>query len=843
MGAANVAPPTRLCQTGLIMGQSPKRKFVLRQIALGRIATLPIEALAGFGFSETEDVLRRLLEIESRISELRQAVVERLGASVAVAATADERRVLLTLKRAAARAATPLSPERPELTTLNEALRGREELQAAFIKAYGAEEAGFSRKLARLLDSQLVVEGLMTSSASLLAASERYVGGAGKRARQFERSFFEHLARCCAKTSPRGILTATQLVIPDPEASSLLSPKGPPSREPISRSRSQLGLDVVRRVIGSVFEANPELWRHVCPTLNPMVRTADLPRTPLLDAILERVAAREGTAEKLLSELEGRFPEHDRGELEAYYLKLGELGLLRTRFEIPFSASNGLGSFVSWLKGLPAEAAARSSSLEVEALLASAGRMDAIPISDSAARRAVLRELVEQVRGLTGVEFERARVLVTDSVSRWGEMTLGAPGRAQARELVEILSGLMEGMSWQESLDRLHRAIRDRFPGRERVCALELNQHPELVRDGFAAPGGSPRAEYQNPALKERAQRVAQWLRQDGRMRQSEVRIGREEWDRLIQAETSAPCREKGSRRGTLVVHPERDPKTHQARLVLQEWMPGGASLLARWSPLFELQPVLEAEARDMAAGHPPIAQVILRTNARNDAANFGNSPHPLQIEAGNALSDAPRERRVALEEVFLRVTESELSFVWCRDGRETPIVPLYDGLLVDSSPLMAVVQFLAGSRFTLPEFRLLSFLTGSPEERPGHLPRLVVGEVVLTRETWVFDRAAVLALWSRDGATTFLNLNRWRAENGLPRFFFHYQAEGTRLRKPGLVDSLNPALIDAFFSALRQSQDAELWLQEMLPSPESMAVSDSSGHYANELMIPCGIC
>ncbi len=119
-----------------------------------------------------------------------------------------------------------------------------------------------------------------------------------------------------------------------------------------------------------------------------------------------------------------------------------------------------------------------------------------------------------------------------------------------------------------------------------------------------------------------------------------------------------------------------------------------------------------------------------------------------------------------------------------------------------------------------------------------AHTPRVTVGRVVVSRETWRTSTQALPWLDVRGLGARFVEARRWRAENGFPERVFIKVAGET---KPFYVDFSSPLLVSAMCVVLRSARtrlgSASVVVSEMLPAPEHAWVTDAEGaHYLSEL-------
>ena len=124
------------------------------------------------------------------------------------------------------------------------------------------------------------------------------------------------------------------------------------------------------------------------------------------------------------------------------------------------------------------------------------------------------------------------------------------------------------------------------------------------------------------------------------------------------------------------------------------------------------------------------------------------------------------------------------------------------------------------------------------------HTPRVTVDRLVVQRESWRAAASAGFA-FRRDEAARWLAARwlaarAWARSLGLPRFAF---ASPPTEPKPLFVDFASPPSVEVLAAAVRDafrsSPEAEVPLQEMLPTPEQAWLPDADGgRYTSELRL-----
>jgi hypothetical protein len=126
-----------------------------------------------------------------------------------------------------------------------------------------------------------------------------------------------------------------------------------------------------------------------------------------------------------------------------------------------------------------------------------------------------------------------------------------------------------------------------------------------------------------------------------------------------------------------------------------------------------------------------------------------------------------------------------------------------------------------------------------------AHTPRLLVGDVVVQRETWTLARADLPGAPHAPGAPELvLEVDRLRARKGIPRHVYVRPTEGAvrRLGAGGRDKDVKPVFLDLesepFLEILARwmARHGELEVSEMLPSPADLLWREADGRRTFEL-------
>jgi hypothetical protein len=118
------------------------------------------------------------------------------------------------------------------------------------------------------------------------------------------------------------------------------------------------------------------------------------------------------------------------------------------------------------------------------------------------------------------------------------------------------------------------------------------------------------------------------------------------------------------------------------------------------------------------------------------------------------------------------------------------------------------------------------------------HAPRVLLGDLVVCRETWRFAASEIPLPRRRPDDYTYGRLRAWAQANGMPRHVF---VQAPHEPKPVYVDFAAPALLDNMARMVRVAADAgaAVTITEMLPGPDELWLTDPDGlRYTAELRV-----
>ncbi|WP_367127249.1 lantibiotic dehydratase [Saccharothrix sp. HUAS TT1] len=571
-------------------------------------------------------------------------------------------------------------------------------------------------------------------------------------------------------------------------------------------------IDALARVLGE----DPALAPWVAPRRVPFVRVGDgeaalpgCPPKPVAAPLLEVLSLCDGTRSAVaIGEELGRDVTDDLARLESRRY-------LVRRLEVP-AGSHPERALRTWLEGVPAEVAAPGLAA-LGALELGRGRV---------ARASTPDELVEAMSAL-----EREFEALTDAAAAREKGGSTAPGRALAhsdarrsatvrlggavlREL-GALEPLLAGAAWLTSslARRVLAGARRVFDasGPVDLATFWFACMPVLHRDAVAdlaelraefwrrwadvldLPAGARDVRLSTAEVSARAAgafaspgggwNAARYLSPDVMIAAAGVdAVRRGEFD-LVLGELHVAMNTLGASL-YLDQHPDR------SELV---------GLTTRDVPGPRLLPLLPKEHRSR-----------LSTRVRQSLVR----PEDYCVALVDDTADPHRPRTPRSADVRVELRDDELVAV-LPDGAVFPVADVFGHVL---------------TTLVVDGFRVL------PEA--DHTPRVRVGGLVVSRETWRFPVAELGFADAKTEARRFVGARAWRAGHDLPRFvFFTSPAEP----RPVFVDFDSPASVTLLAKAARRlaraDASARLTVTEMLPTPEQTWLTDDRGEvYTSEL-------
>lgn len=182
-------------------------------------------------------------------------------------------------------------------------------------------------------------------------------------------------------------------------------------------------------------------------------------------------------------------------------------------------------------------------------------------------------------------------------------------------------------------------------------------------------------------------------------------------------------------------------------------------------------------------------------------------------------------------------VMESEPTTRTCRPRSEV----LYAGdLVLEERDGELVVRTRRGDRcFEVGEFFAFPILAQfvdqfEPVPLGKHTPRVILDDLVISRERWSFVREELPIAEAEAGSDRVVKVRRWARRLGLPRYLFVKIPEE---KKPFALDLDSPLLCHLFTTLIRNT--TRMTLSEMLPRPDQLWMTDADcARYTCELRL-----
>lgn len=116
--------------------------------------------------------------------------------------------------------------------------------------------------------------------------------------------------------------------------------------------------------------------------------------------------------------------------------------------------------------------------------------------------------------------------------------------------------------------------------------------------------------------------------------------------------------------------------------------------------------------------------------------------------------------------------------------------------------------------------------------EAASYLPRVVIGDVVVSRARWLIQGPELKTFSSASGDEMFTSMQRLRSIRSMPRFVALQDAD-----RELVVDLDNVLSVEMLCAVVRARPFMRL--VEMWPAPEDLAVEGPDGRFTNEVVIP----
>jgi hypothetical protein len=670
-----------------------------------------------------------------------------------------------------------------ELLAAEKAGLATPEQRRAALALYALERARLGECLQKLAREPKVQEAVFLSSPDVFENvwaryAQQPLAAENAKTRRTERLVYSYLQRLCAKnetTSFFGPMGYGEIEGPD-DAIELL-PAQPQNRTNIA----YWAVEALARQVAS----EPEIWHALPIRQSPLFRVTEDSREARCDS-LERVEALSDEQARLLRVLSecqqigelSRKLQLDQASVLRLMMPLLEAGVLVRRIWFPSDAADTLSHLRLALEALPASKAR-------DRWLVSLATLDALcrQFEDASfeQRRVLLNEMELFFTKLTRTAARRAggrlytdRLIINEESSSPFRLRIG---QKAARALEDALSPLLEiSAAYGE---RMQRSCADA------VCDQLGTQHgstPFLayaaaLREMQVAPPRLPPITTDEPGPVQ--------LRAD-------VCGVASEGSRFALPDVCLTQRPDGSFRPVLA-------RVHH-HLLTRGWL----------LDFYPDQVRADRVAGNwLAQGRAAFDFVELASGRHNKG--YYTFPGARAVHASAELIERTHTAYAAAE-LSVTVTSEQITLHGPTGAPLTLYLPLAD--------LTLHPPFIALSHPPVVHAPIRS--------RETHCPRLDLGEATYQRERW----ETTLDGWGKlSGFALFVELQRRKAELGLPRFFF---ARVSGERKPFLVDTDCPFAVELLRHFVRSAPDVTF--EEMLPAPEDLWLRDVRGRYTCEI-------
>ncbi|MFF5445572.1 lantibiotic dehydratase [Streptomyces sp. NPDC012888] len=759
-----------------------------------------------------------------------------------------------------------------------------------------ADLAAGRRALAGLLEDDRLRLGLLLASPVLESRLGPLVRAAAEgaeprgRARKAERAVLSYVYRTACKTSPFSTFTA----LATGRFTGPAEGGGPPEVRVADAWTGHVRLNVVVLArIAELIAADPVRRRDL--PLRPAsgwvpagdrvryvrrsVTAGDDSAAVTFDAATDRLffLRRSGTLDRLLALFaeRGELRHHELAdwlaaehgaepaECEAYVEALRRLELVRVPcLDTEVHSPDPLRSFHEALSGLGVPWADRLAGLLEEP----AGLLDRYPAAGRDERRGLLAAL----RAALGTVWEELgadrsgvpQTLVYEDVSAGRDLPVPVPGLGALRAVERILPAFDLTLAQRITFEGFFTARYGRGGRCEDLLGLVHDFHEDFFDQYLSFT--ARRRPYD-----ERGEYVPEenWLGLDGiraldaarrvftaRVREAWAGYADEEREselRLTEADIEAVAAELAPLPAGFAPRCHHlqfgtDPVSGEPRTVLNRAYGGLSFPFSRFTHVYDepggpgaLSPRLRAANGAAAPRGAVLAEVTGGPVTTN--LNLHGRLTDYEIVCPGETGTLPPDRQLHLDDLYAEHDpgSGRVLLRSRRLGRE--VVPVYLGYLVPLAlPAVPRTLLLLSPSSMSPLDVWAGVPEGAPRGRVTSRPRVVHGDLVLSRRSWTTTADALPARGARD-AQDFLDWQRWRREHGLPeRAFATVSAVGAGAgggAKPQYVDFGSLLSLGAFEALLRDGTDRVVF-REPLPDPAGPHVRSGRGGHVAELAV-----
>ena len=581
---------------------------------------------------------------------------------------------------------------------------------------------------------------------------------------------------------------------------------------------------------------------------------------PLIAWLREHVAAQSMPYEDVVQELARTFEQEDNTDrLAATLDKLLQIGFLKFVPPWPSNAIHIEKDLLAYLQGISAGDDLAPVIADLEGMIAleqeyaqAANSLESVKQID-----ALLEDMFDRVKALSpaasNLQFRKTThnyyedVLVPASASRSPAKEILHLDRATAQELLRTGGVIWTLLNLWERRHEFHLALQhfmaQRWPERSEVPCLELFAVVQPLWEKYLAHLGSGERAAFDPYQLESVAAL-------GRLRE-EIRAELETLytttdrgvelpeDRLRALIARIPRRFRPVVGPCLFTQPA-DPEGNM--WVVNRFFEGNGRFSSRFTA------VLDESMCDAYTGHftrmsrmqqdGEWVEILDTVFTRGNTVCLHLPQTPRTLESPGEYLHLPVDRRCQLRDLVVHIDEDSQMCV-VRDQQGQRYIPSFLTPLKHEF-IPSILKFLD---IFGPTTRGMFGFNRHARQQDGLevLERLTVGKLVVRRQRWVVPRENVPA-WDGAEEDTFLAINRWRRERGIPDQVYmiekvHWDYGDGSIFKPQYIDFRSPAFVTIFRMSV-SAGDTPVVLEEALPVPEAFPADAQGRRWGVEMVL-----
>lgn len=686
-----------------------------------------------------------------------------------------------------------------------------------------------------LLDDPIVREAIFVASPDLHGAIDAWLlDPAAPRARDVERALTRYLTRMATRPTPFGLFGSVSTGLVADTTSLAVAP------HTAIRRHTRLDVDYLNQVIDALI-ADPAIqpwlryrpadtvfkvagsWRYIETRVKEKARThhmVSIEDNPAVSAALARAAAGATPAE-----LAAALRALGVDDAEGFAAALIDSRILQPDLECPVTGDAPASSIIRRLSAIP------GTERLVAALTQAVHETRALDSGPVAAGAEAYRSIARTLEALPG-KVEIARLFQVDT-SRPGGATLGPEATALIRRSGDLLRDICsEPVS--EELERVKRAFAERFEGREVPLLEALDADCGVgAALGSGARGSSTLLE--GLAFPETTTPTVPWGDREACLLNlivraaergtNEVELGEVDLKRLRPA-TLRPALRACAVHATLIQEPGQPPRV----LVHSLTASPVARLVARFS---HLDADLDATVRRLTVAEEALepdalhAEIVHLPEGRAGNVILRPVLRDYEITVMGA-SGADASQQLRLSDLTVQLQDHTFVVRSARLGRR--VVPHlttahnFAGWGVGPYRFLCLLQTDAN--------RAGAWWSWGPLEVSPFVPRIRVGNVILSRAAWRISKAEIAGLRGADLAACYAAAQALRAARALPRWVVLADGDNELV-----IDLDNALAVDSLAQLLKARDEATLL--EWYPAEAGAAAHGPAGRYAHQVVVP----